>query len=159
MVDNPSSRRDLHSWINVLQCALDWLATGAGLRIGGRVVRQGIGTGARKTATPGEEKNGMSKKLFVGSLSWNTDDHGLREAFAPFGEITEAKVITDRDSGRSRGFGFVTFTDDEAADKAIAAMNETELDGRTIKVNVAQDKRRDGGGGGRGGGGFRRERW
>ncbi len=94
----------------------------------------------------------MSKKLFVGSLSWNTDDSGLMQAFAPFGEISEAKVITDRDSGRSRGFGFVTFDDDEAADKAIAAMNDTDLDGRTIRVNVAQDKRRDGGGGGGGGG-------
>ncbi len=94
----------------------------------------------------------MSKKLFVGSLSWNTDDNGLQEAFAPFGEISEAKVITDRDSGRSRGFGFVTFEDDEAADKAIAALNDTDLDGRTIRVNVAQDKRRDGGGGGGRGG-------
>jgi RNA recognition motif-containing protein len=105
----------------------------------------------------------MSKKLFVGSLSWNTDDRGLHEAFAPFGEISEAKVITDRDSGRSRGFGFVTFEDAEAADKAIAAMNDTDLDGRTIRVNEAQDKRRDGGGGGnrggygRGGGGG--DRW
>ncbi len=87
----------------------------------------------------------MSKKLFVGSLSWNTDDRGLRAAFEPHGEITEATVITDRDSGRSRGFGFVTFADDEAADKAVAALNETELDGRTIKVDVAQAKERDGG--------------
>jgi len=85
----------------------------------------------------------MSKKLFVGSLSWNTDDRGLREAFEPHGEITEATVIADRDTGRSRGFGFVTFADDEAADKAIAALNQTELDGRTIKVDVAQAKNRD----------------
>ena len=99
----------------------------------------------------------MSKKLFIGSLSWNTDDDGLHEAFAPFGEITEAKVITDRDSSRSRGFGFVTFVDEEAAEKAIAAMNDTELDGRPIRVNVAQDKRRDGGG--RGGYGGGRDRW
>jgi RNA recognition motif-containing protein len=85
----------------------------------------------------------MAKKLFVGSLSWNTDDHGLRQAFSPHGEITEATVIADRDSGRSRGFGFVTFADDESANKAIAALNQTELDGRTIKVDVAQDKNRD----------------
>jgi RNA recognition motif-containing protein len=85
----------------------------------------------------------MSKKLFVGSLSWNTDDHGLRTAFEPHGEITEAVVITDRGSGRSRGFGFVTFADGESADKAIAALNETELDGRTIKVDVAQERNRD----------------
>lgn len=89
----------------------------------------------------------MSKKLFVGSLSWNTDDHGLREAFAPHGEITEATVITDRGSGRSRGFGFVTFADDEVAAKAVAALNETELDGRSIKVEVAQERNRDRDGG------------
>ena len=93
----------------------------------------------------------MSKKLFVGSLSWNTDDHGLRGAFSPHGEITEATVIADRDSGRSRGFGFVTFADDDAADKAVAALNGTELDGRTIKVDVAQAKNRDRDGGGGGG--------
>jgi len=85
----------------------------------------------------------MSKKLFVGSLSWNTDDSGLREAFAQHGEVTEATVITDRYSGRSRGFGFVTFENDEDADKAVEALNDSELDGRTIKVDVAQDRRRD----------------
>jgi hypothetical protein len=66
----------------------------------------------------------MAKK-FVGSLSWNTDERALREAFSPFGTITEAAVISDRDSGRSRGFGFVTFEDDDAADKAVAALNNT----------------------------------
>jgi len=85
----------------------------------------------------------MSKKLFVGSLSWNTDDNGLREAFAPHGEITQATVVTDRDTGRSRGFGFVTFADDECADRAVAALNQTELDGRTIKVDVAQARERE----------------
>lgn len=101
----------------------------------------------------------MSKKLFVGSLSWDTNNDGLHAAFSPYGEITEAIVISDRDSGRSRGFGFVTFNDDEAADKAVAALNGSELDGRTIRVDVAQARERsggggrDGGGGGRGGGG------
>jgi RNA recognition motif-containing protein len=85
----------------------------------------------------------MSKKLFVGSLSWSINDEGLREAFAPFGEITEASVITDRDTGRSRGFGFVTFSDDEAADKAVSALNGTELDGRPIRVDVARERNRD----------------
>jgi RNA recognition motif-containing protein len=94
----------------------------------------------------------MGKKLFVGGLSFNTTDEGLREGFARFGEITEAKVITDRDTGRSRGFGFVTFTTEEAAQQAIAELNGTEFDGRNIKVNEAQDKPRGGGGGGRGGG-------
>ena len=58
----------------------------------------------------------MSKKLFVGGLSWDTDEQGLRAAFEPFGELDEVKVITDRDTGRSRGFGFVEFADDEAAE-------------------------------------------
>ena len=92
----------------------------------------------------------MSKKLFVGSLSWDTNDEGLNAAFSPFGEISEAIVISDRYTGRSRGFGFVTFNDDEAADKAIEALNGTELDGRTIRVDVAQAKERTGGGGDRG---------
>jgi cold-inducible RNA-binding protein len=89
------------------------------------------------------------KKLFVGNLSWNTDDAELAKAFSSYGEITEAKVITDRNTGRSRGFGFVSLEEDEAADRAIEEMNNTELDGRTITVNVAQDKRRDSRGGGR----------
>lgn len=92
----------------------------------------------------------MAKKLFVGSLSWNTGDEALREAFASFGEITEATVITDRDTGRSRGFGFVTFSDDEAAEKAKSALDGTELDGRTIKVDVARERNRERGG---------RDRW
>ena len=95
----------------------------------------------------------MSKKLFVGSLSWGTDDRGLREAFERFGEVVEAKVITDRDTGRSRGFGFVTFSDASAADTAIEEMDGAQLDGRTLNVNVAQDRRRDGRRGGGGGGG------
>ena len=95
----------------------------------------------------------MSKKLFVGSLSWDTNDDGLRDAFSVHGAISEAVVVSDRDTGRSRGFGFVTFEDDESADKAVAALNGTELDGRTIKVDVAQAKQRSGGGGGNGRGG------
>ena len=90
----------------------------------------------------------MSKKLFVGSLSWDTNDEGLRNAFSAHGEVSEAVVISDRDTGRSRGFGFVTFDDDESADKAVSALNGTDLDGRTIKVDVAQAKQRSGGGGG-----------
>ena len=96
----------------------------------------------------------MSKKLFVGGLSWGTTDEGLQGAFSRFGEIAEAKVITDRETGRSRGFGFVTFANDESAATAITEMNGTELDGRTIKVNEAEDKGfRAGSGGGGGGGG------
>ena len=93
----------------------------------------------------------MDNKLFIGGLSFNTSNEGLENAFASFGEITEAKVITDRDTGRSRGFGFVTFASEAEASKALA-MNGKELDGRVLKVNVAENKpRRDGGGGGGGG--------
>jgi len=102
----------------------------------------------------------MSKKLFVGGLSWGTDDHGLRTAFEKFGAIEDAKVITDRETGRSRGFGFVTFMEGNDADNAIEEMNGASLDGRTLNVNEAHDRRggRSGGGGGGGGGGGHR-RW
>ncbi len=94
----------------------------------------------------------MSKKLFVGGLSWGTDDDALRNAFSTFGDVTDAKVITDRETGRSRGFGFVTFAGDDEAETAIAKMNGAVLDGRTLNVNEAQERR--GGAGGGGGGGF-----
>jgi cold-inducible RNA-binding protein len=99
----------------------------------------------------------MSKKLFVGGLSWDTRDDGLETAFSEYGEVTEAKVITDRDSGRSRGFGFVTFNSEADAKTAMDALNETTLDGRTIRVDLAAERQRGGGGGGGGGGG--RGRW
>jgi len=104
----------------------------------------------------------MAKKLFVGGLSWGTTDEGLRQAFAKFGETSEVKVVTDRATGRSRGFGFVTFVEDDAATKAVAEMNGAELDGRSLKVEIAQEKDARGGGGRRGGGGGRgggRDNW
>ena len=95
----------------------------------------------------------MSKKLFVGGLSWDTGDDALLQAFEQFGDVEEAKVINDRETGRSRGFGFVTITDDDAGMKAMESMNGTELDGRTITVNEAVERPRRNGGGGGGGGG------
>jgi len=92
-------------------------------------------------------------KLFVGGLSWGTDDHSLRAAFEAFGSVEEAVVISDRETGRSRGFGFVTFTNREDAQVAIERMNGAELDGRTIRCNEATERPRGGAGGG--GGGFR----
>ena len=88
-----------------------------------------------------------NKKLFVGNLPWGINNDSLRELFASVGEVVEAMVITDRMSGRSKGFGFVTFATEEAAQAAIQQLNEKEVDGRKIIVNVARPKeeRRDGG--------------
>lgn len=94
----------------------------------------------------------MGSKVFVGGLSWDTRDDSLRSAFEAFGEVREARVILDRDTGRSRGFGFVTFENDADAATAISEMNDKVLDGRTIRVNEAEDRRGGGGGGGGGGG-------
>lgn len=98
----------------------------------------------------------MAKKLFVGGLAWATTDDGLRQAFERFGQVAEAKVIMDRETGRSRGFGFVSFNDDAQGSAAMQEMDGGQLDGRTIKVNEAQERApRPGGGGGYGGGGGR----
>ena len=104
----------------------------------------------------------MGKKLFIGSLAWATDSASLQAAFERFGAIEEATVISDRESGRSRGFGFVTFTEEGPAQQAISEMNGSQLDDRPIVVNEAKEQAPRGGGGGyRGGndGGGRRERW
>lgn len=85
-----------------------------------------------------EEKN----KLYVGNLSYSMDDASLEQTFAEFGTITEAKVITDKFSGRSKGFGFVTFDNEDSAKKAIEAMNGKEVGGRNIVVNVSRPKER-----------------
>ncbi|KAK4258642.1 hypothetical protein QN277_005072 [Acacia crassicarpa] len=92
-------------------------------------------------------------RCFVGGLAWATDSEALEKAFAPYGEIVESKVINDRETGRSRGFGFVTFANEQAMRDAIEGMNGQDLDGRNITVNEAQNRGRGGGGGGYGGGG------
>lgn len=79
-------------------------------------------------------------KVYVGNLSWNTTDDGLAQAFSPYGQLTDYIVMKDRDSGRSRGFGFVTYMTQQEADAAIMALNETELDGRRIRVNMANSR-------------------
>jgi len=83
----------------------------------------------------------MGNKVYVGNLPFSVDDNSLKELFSQYGEVTEAVVIQDRDSRRSKGFGFVTFTDEESAKKAIEAMNGKEVDGREIKVNEAKAMR------------------
>ncbi len=80
----------------------------------------------------------MQNKLFVGSLSYNTTDQLLAEAFAKCGTVVSAKVIMDRDSGRSKGFGFVEMSSDEEAQNAIKLMADQELDGRRLTVNIAK---------------------
>jgi RNA recognition motif-containing protein len=95
-------------------------------------------------------------KLFVGGLAWATDSNGLRAAFEQYGKVTDAVVVQDRETGRSRGFGFVTFEKDEEGRAALQAMNGATLDGRKIRCDEAQaNERAGGGGGGGGGGGFR----
>jgi cold-inducible RNA-binding protein len=96
----------------------------------------------------------MRNRLFVGGLSWDTDEQGLRAAFERFGDIDDVKVITDRETGNSRGFGFVTFANEAAALEAIRQMDGATLDGRNVKVNEAQERQPRSGGFGGGGGGF-----
>ena len=89
----------------------------------------------------------MSKNIFVGSLAWGTTSEGLEQAFSRFGTVISAKVISDRETGRSRGFGFVEM--ETGADEAIEALNGSDMDGRNIVVNEARPReRRSGGGGG-----------
>jgi RNA recognition motif-containing protein len=82
----------------------------------------------------------MSMKLFVGSLSWNTTTEELRDAFAACGELIEAKVIMNRDTGRSRGFGFVTYESEQGAARAIETLDGSTLDGRSIRVDRANER-------------------
>ncbi len=106
------------------------------------------------------------KNSFVGNMSFQTTESELRSIFEPYGEITRIQVMTDRDTGRARGFAFVELADDEQAAKAITELNGKELDGRALNVNEARPKPersgpRGGGGGGRGRGGYqsREPRW
>ncbi len=80
------------------------------------------------------------KKLYVGNLPWSLNNDSLKELFVPYGEVTEAIVITDKYSGRSKGFGFVTFVNEADAEKAIAEMANKDLEGRKIVVNVAKPR-------------------
>jgi RNA recognition motif-containing protein len=103
------------------------------------------------------------KNIFVGNLSFNTNEDELRQAFEAYGQVDRVSILTDRDTGRSRGFGFVEMSNNEDGEKAIAALNGSQLGGRTINVNEARPKtERAGGGGGRdrgGRGGEHRNRW
>jgi len=110
------------------------------------------------------------KNIFVGNLSFNTNEDELRQLFESYGQVDRVSIMTDRDTGRSRGFGFVEMASNEDGEKAITALNGSQVGGRTINVNEARPKtERSGGGGGGGGGrdrggrggggGGRRDRW
>lgn len=109
------------------------------------------------------------KNIFVGNLSFNTSEDELRQLFEPFGQVDRVSILTDRDTGRSRGFGFVEMSSNDDGEKAISALNGSQIGGRTLNVNEARPKsdRPSGGGrdrggdhrGGRGGGGGGRGRW
>lgn len=111
-------------------------------------------------------KHHMSNKLFVGNLSFNTTENDLNDAFSAFGTVTETNLMMDRETGRPRGFGFITMSSAQEAQKAIDALNGKEMDGRALTVNVAkprEERAPGGGGGGRrdygGGGGGGRGRY
>ncbi len=110
------------------------------------------------------------KNIFVGNLDFNTAEDELRKLFEAYGQVDRITILTDRDTGRSRGFGFVEMTNAEEGDKAIAALNGSQIGGRTLNVNEARPKTERSGGGGKdrggerggrggGGGGGGRNRW
>lgn len=103
----------------------------------------------------------MTSKIYVGGLPYSATDEKLNELFSPYGTVESARVITDRFTGQSRGFGFVEMGSADEAQKAISALNSTQLDGRTLTVNEAKPQERRSGGGGGGGrsGGGRRDRY
>ncbi|MBX3018170.1 MAG: RNA-binding protein [Bdellovibrionaceae bacterium] len=97
----------------------------------------------------------MGKKLYVGNLPYSVDDNVLNQTFADFGQVTSAKIIIDRETGRSKGFGFVEMATDAEAENAISQMNGADWEGRKLTVNEARPQApREGGGGGGGRGGF-----
>jgi cold-inducible RNA-binding protein len=105
-------------------------------------------------------KGNHLKKIFVGNLDFGATEESIRSLFEPYGVIERVSLVTDRDTGRSRGFAFVEMTDSGEADRAIAGLNGTNLGGRALNVNEARAKEDRGGGGGGGGGRERRSpRW
>jgi RNA recognition motif-containing protein len=101
----------------------------------------------------------MSNRLYVGNLSFGATTDSLREAFATSGQVTDVQIITDRETGKSRGFGFVTMSNPHEAAAAIKAMNGASLDGRPLRVNEAEERQQRSGGGGGGGQFERRNKW
>jgi RNA recognition motif-containing protein len=130
------------------------------------ILSPAFGNSLWKAAVSRTVKRYMSSKLFVGNLSFNTTESDLSAAFAAFGTVTETNLMKDRETGRPRGFGFITMSSDEEAQKAIEGLNGKDMDGRALTVNVAkprEERAPGGGGGGRrdygGGGGGGRGRY
>ncbi|KAJ0972493.1 hypothetical protein J5N97_020452 [Dioscorea zingiberensis] len=126
-------------------------------KLGGLIFKQsGLKSSISKSPFPGLlnfARCMSSSKLFIGGLSYSTDDQSLKEAFNSFGNVVEARVIADRDTGRSRGFGFVNFDNEDSACAALSSMDGQVLDGRNIRVSHANDRPSGGFRGGFGGGG------
>jgi RNA recognition motif-containing protein len=101
-----------------------------------------------------EERTVMGNRLYVGNLAFQTSEDVIRDVFTESGEVTDVKLVIDRDTGRSRGFAFVTMASDEAAQKAISELDGATLDGRPLRVNEAEERSQRGSGGGGGRGGF-----
>jgi RNA recognition motif-containing protein len=97
--------------------------------------------------------------IYIGNLSFNTAEENLRQAFEAYGEVSKVNIITDRDSGRSRGFGFVEMPSKGEADAAMTGLNGQDLDGQTLNVNEARPRTENGGGNRGGGGGRRYNSW
>ncbi|KAL5229286.1 hypothetical protein ABZP36_017551 [Zizania latifolia] len=137
-------------------------ATAGGKEVNTTTATASAPTNHLPSADPEEEETSISDPIVSCAhslgLAWGTDDQSLRDAFSSFGDVTEARVITDRETGRSRGFGFVNFSSDDDAKSAIEGMDGKELQGRSIRVNFANDRPSGnqgfGGGGGYGGGGY-----
>lgn len=98
-------------------------------------------------------------RIYVGNLSYRTDENALRDTFGEFGNVSDVHIVTDRETGRSRGFAFVEMPDDNDANKAIEELNGKDFEGRPLTVNVARPREEGGGRGGRGGGGGGGGRW
>ena len=129
-----------------------WTSIGPGVFF--LVHKVAVGSASRCARTHVEGKDPMAKNIYVGNLSWSTSEEALRETFEQYGEVLSARIITDRDTGRSRGFGFVEMENEDEANAAIDALNGQPLDGRPLTVNEARPRapRQNRGGGGYGGG-------
>jgi RNA recognition motif-containing protein len=117
----------------------------------------GLDRAYQRSSVPSEGDRIVGKKLYVGNLSYSVNNEGLQALFAPFGTVQSVQVIEDRDTGRSKGFGFVEMGSDHEAEAAIAGLSGKEHDGRALTVNEArprEDRGGGGGGGGRGRGGY-----